>query len=235
MKLFATHIKDSIDYALSDKLGMLIVSSLVTLASLVNKDAFTHPFFKLFNICLLIVVGYGSYVSWYTLKGRDEHPHFKNNLKRLIWEGFKKSVIIFIYSGFLWLVARQAKHNFINGNLIIAVCWSILFVLIYLCLISGLLNRYLHNGKFLEAFHLVEIINLIKLFDNKSFIKVIIAVIISQTFAALVVVKFNETFGLFELIYSIATFFLSPFLYIATKRLIALNVYELLENQSRMP
>ena len=229
MKLFVGHIKDSIDYALSDKLGLIIISSLVSIACFINKDSLSDPILKVTNVLLLIVVGYGSYVSWYALKGRDEHPSFRNNMERLIWEGFKKSIIVFIYSGFLYVLLSLAKQNYMNGNLIFAVCFTILFVLLYLCLIGGLFNRYLHKGKFMEAFHLREIINLIKIFDTKSFIKVIIAVMISQAFAASVVIPFSNGLSLIEIIYSIATFFLAPFLYVATKRLIALNVYDLLE------
>ena len=229
MKLFVGHIKDSIDYALSDKLGLIIISSLVSIACFINKDSLSDPILKVTNVLLLIVVGYGSYVSGYALKGRDEHPSFRNNMERLIWEGFKKSIIVFIYSGFLYVLLSLAKQNYMNGNLIFAVCFTILFVLLYLCLIGGLLNRYLHKGKFMEAFHLREIINLIKIFDTKSFIKVIIAVMISQAFAASVVIPFSNGLSLIEIIYSIATFFLAPFLYVATKRLIALNVYDLLE------
>ena len=231
MRLFVDHIKESIDYALSDKLGLLIISSLVSIACFINKNSLSDPILKVINVFLLIVVGYGSYVSWYALKGRDEHPRFKNNLRRLVWEGFKKSVIVFIYSGFLWLAIRLAKQSYSDGNLIFAVCFIILFVLIYLCLIAGLLNRYLHKGKFIEAFHLHEIIELIKIFDTRSFIKVVFAVMISQAFAASIVIPFSQGFGLFEVIYSIAAFFLAPFLYVATKRLVALNVYDLLEKQ----
>lgn len=76
---------------------------------------------------------------------------------------------------------------------------------------------------------MVEIINLMMQFDIKSFIKVVIAVITTQTFAALIIIDFSEGFTTTELIYSIATFFLAPFLYIAAKRLVALNMYDLLE------
>ena len=232
MKLFLGHVKESINYALSDKTGLLIVSSLVSIACFINKNSLSDPILKVVNIFLLIVVGYGSYVSWYALKGRNEHPRFKNNMKRLVWEGFKKSVIVFIYSGFLWLLARLVKQNYVDGNLIFVVCFIILFILIYLFFIVGLLNRYLHKGKFIEAFHLFEIIELIKLFDTKSFIKVIVSVMISQAFSASVVIPFTKGFSLIDIIYSIATFFLAPFLYVATKRLIALNVYDLLEKHS---
>ena len=98
------------------------------------------------------------------------------------------------------MLLSLAKQNYMNGNLIFAVCFTILFVLLYLCLIGGLLNRYLHKGKFMEAFHLREIINLIKIFDTKSFIKVIIAVMISQAFAASVVIPFSNGLSLIEII-----------------------------------
>ena len=231
MRLFVDHIKESIDYALSDKVGLVIISSLVSIACLINKHSLSDPILKVINILLLIVVGYGSYVSWYALKGRDEHPHFKNNMKRLVWEGFKKSVIVCVYSGFMYVLIRLAKQSYADGNLIFTACFIILFVLAYLCLIAGLLNRYLHKGKFIEAFNIPKIINLMKLFDPKSFIKVIVAIMISQTFAVSIVIEFNQGIAIFEIIYSIATFFLTPFLYVATKRFIALNVYDLLENK----
>ena len=229
MRLFIAHVKESIEYALGDKVGLLIISSLVSIACFINQDSLSDPILKVINVFLLIVVGYGSYVSWYALKGRDEHPRFRNNMKRLVWEGFKKSVIVFIYSGCLWVALRLAKLSHEDGNLILAACFVILFILIYLCLIAGLLNRYLHRGKFIEAFHLREIISLMKIFDTKSFIKVIFAVMISQAFSASIVIPFSHGLSLAGIIYSIATFFLAPFLYVATKRLVALNVYDLLE------
>lgn len=228
MKLFFANIRDAVKYALSDKKGIIIISALLTITSIINKDGFLNSFWKLFTVTLLIVMGYGSYVSWYTLKGSDKHPKI-NNLKKLIWEGFKKSVITFIYSIGLTFFFHQAKLN-LNGNIIIALISIILFVLIYLCLIAGLLNRYLHKGQFLKAFNLFEIINLVSLFDIKSFIRVVIAVIISQAFAVSVVIGFSDGFSLTELLFSLSTFFLSPFLYIATKRLVGLNVRELLKN-----
>lgn len=123
----------------------------------------------------------------------------------------------------------MAKVN-MNSNIILSLIGIILFVLTYLCFIIGLLNRYLHKGKFIEAFNLREIINLAQLFDIKSFIRVISAVIISQVFAITVVVGFSDGFDLIELVKSISTFFLAPFFYIAAKRFVGLNVRELLNN-----
>ncbi len=230
MKLFFKNIIDAVNYALSDRKGIIIISALMAITSLINKNGFLNSFWKIFTVTLLIVMGYGSYVSWYTIKGSDKHPKI-NNLKKLIWEGFKKSVITFIYSIGLTFFIHQAKVN-LNSNIIIAVISIILFVLIYICLIAGLLNRYLHKGQFLKAFNLFEIIDLLQLFDIKSFIRVVGAVIISQAFAVSVVILFDPGFSLTELLFSLSTFFLAPFLYIATKRFVGLNVRELLKNTS---
>ena len=115
MKLFFANIRDAVKYALSDKKGIIIISALLTITSIINKDGFLNSFWKLFTVTLLIVMGYGSYVSWYTLKGSDKHPKI-NNLKKLIWKGFKKSVITFIYSIGLTFFFHQAKQNLRQHN-----------------------------------------------------------------------------------------------------------------------
>ena len=230
MKLFFNYVLDSIRYAISDKKSIFINGILHTFTSVIFKFSFITPFLKLFVVTYLILIGYGSYVSWYTLKGSDNHPKFRNILK-LTKEGFKKSVVTFIYTGFLIVFFLQAKNYYINGNILVALLFIFLFCCIYLFLIGGLLNRYLHKGKFLEAFNLLEICRLIYLFDIKSFIKVIIAVVISQIFAIIIVMGYNQGFSLFAFIYSIVAFFLAPFFYIGNKRLVGLNVCQLLANK----
>ena len=228
MRLFVGNLGNAVKYALSDRKGIIIISALMAITSIATANQHLNSFWRMLAVTLLIVMGYGSYVSWYTLKGSDKHPKI-NNLKKLIWEGFKKSAITFIYSIGLTFFFHQMKVN-LNSNIIIALISAILFVLIYLCLIAGLLNRYLHRGKFIEAFNLVEIINLLRLFDIKSFIRVIVAVIISQVFAISVVIEFGPGFSMTEMLMSLSTFFLAPFFYIAAKRLVGLNVRELLKN-----
>ena len=228
MRLFVGNIGNAVKYALSDRKGIIIISALMAITSIATANQHLNAFWRMLAVTLLIVMGYGSYVSWYTLKGSDEHPKI-NNLKKLIWEGFKKSAITFIYSIPLTFFVHMAKVN-MNNNIILSLIGIILFVLTYLCFIIGLLNRYLHKGKFIEAFSLREIINLAQLFDIKSFIRVISAVIISQVFAITVVVGFSNGFDLIELVKSISTFFLAPFFYIAAKRFVGLNVRELLNN-----
>ena len=235
MKLFLANVVDAVKYALSDIKGLLVVCSLMAVTSFVTKNAHLNSFYRVLAVTLLIVTGYGSYVSWYTLKGSDKHPKI-NNLKKLTWEGFKKSLITCIYSVGLTFLYHVAKINF-NDNIILAVISAILFAALYICMIAGLLNRYLHRGQFLKAFNLREILELLSLFDIRSFIRVITAVIISQLFAVAVIIPFADGLSMTALLFSISTFFLAPFLYIAAKRFVGLNVGELLEksNKTQVP
>lgn len=123
----------------------LVICVLFTITSLITKDGYINPFWRIFAVTLLVVMGYGSYVSWYTLEGSDEHPNFRN-IKKLTWVCFKKSIITCIYSTGLTFCYHQSKTNFTSENLLSDVIFAILFILIYLFLIGGLLNRYLNHG-----------------------------------------------------------------------------------------
>ena len=115
MRLFLANIVDAVKYALSDPKGIIVISALIGITSFITKNASLNSFSRIFMVTLLVVMGYGSYVSWYTLKGSDKHPRI-NNLKKLTWEGFKKSVITFIYSIGLTFFYHQAKVN-LDGNI----------------------------------------------------------------------------------------------------------------------
>lgn len=225
MRQFYEDIKNAIRYALSDRYAIIVIGGIFLLASLINKYA--DNFLRLSNLILLYVVGYASFISWYTINGRDKHPNLKN-VKRMAWEGFKKSTITMVYSFFLAIAAINANSFYSSGRYLPAIALTVLFLMIYLTLIGGLFNRYLNGGVFLKAFDVPEIVRLLKSFDDKTFIRVIVAVIISQTFIVSVFVNFDQGFSLVELLFTISTFFLSPFLYIVTKRLTGLQVRNLL-------
>lgn len=81
MNVFYGHVRDAIDYALSDKRAILFVGTLVLVSSLINKIDFLHPIWKIVNISMFFVVGYGSYISWFTLNGSNKHPDIHNYKK----------------------------------------------------------------------------------------------------------------------------------------------------------
>ena len=228
MNQFYNHIRDAISYGLADRKAILLIGALVVVVSMLRKDDCLRPIYQVFNVTIFFYVGYGSFISWYSLKGSDKHPDIRN-YKRIFWEGFKKSTIVAVYSIGLTFFGYHGKLSFADGNILFGIGCVIVFSVIYLIMIGGLFNRYVNRGKILEAFNIPEILRMMSIFDLKSFIKVLIAVIISQVFSVLIIMGFSEGFTLFEIIYSIFAFFLAPFLYFATKRFIGLNVRDLLE------
>ena len=229
MKLFYSQVKDSVRYALSDRNSIIFIGILAVIISIVSKIPDPHMPLRVLRVLIFFIVGYGSFISYYTLKGEDKHPSLRH-YKRIFWEGFKKSLIIAIYSIGLMFFKYHAENYFAVGNIILAAACVILFVLNYILMIGGLFNRYLNWGTVIKAFDIPEIIRLMRVFDLASFIKVLIAVIIAKVFVILIVISFGEGMFPIEMIFSLSTFFLAPFLFLATKRLVGLNVYVLLEN-----
>ena len=230
MILFYENIKDSISYALSDWNAVVIIGIIFFVSSIINKHHLTNlSYLRVFNVLMLMSTGYGSYITWYTLKGYDKLPII-GNVKKLLWEGFRKGIVIFVYSTVLTFLIHCAKIYFIKANMLFALFFAILFSVVYMFLIGGLLNRYLNGGKILKAFNLVEIAKLVLIFDKLTFCRVAFAVIIAQVFTISCFVDFDRGFTLIELLYSILTFFLAPFLFFATKRFVGLNIRELLKN-----
>ena len=229
MSRFYTFVKEAVSYALADKYAFLAIGTIAFVLSIADKLVNFSPAVKVLKVLIFFIVGYGSYISWYTLKGSDRHPDLRN-YKRLFWEGFKKCTITMIYSIVLTYIIHLAKQNIADGNMLFGAIFAILFAAVYLILIGGLLNRYLHRGKILKAFDIPQIVKLISIFDVRSFIMVLVAVIIAQASAVLVLAGFSDEFSLLELIYSVFAFFLMPFVFLSTKRLVGLTVYVLLDN-----
>ena len=120
-----------------------------------------------------------------------------------------------------------AKIFFENQNYLMSALCFVIFIIIYLILIGGLINRYLNNGRVLKAFNIVEIMVLLKRFDLKLFLQLLIAAVIAQLFAILSIIDLHQGLTLAELLASVPVFVRAPFLYFATKRLVGLQVRKL--------
>lgn len=228
MNLFYSQLKDGVRYAISDRNAIIVVGLLALIASIVRKDDNLPDICNLFNLTIFFIIGYGSFISWYTLKGENRHPDLRN-YKRIFWEGIKKSAIIAVYSIGLTFFKHHAGNCFAQANYLPALALAALFAANYILMIGGLFNRYLNHGKFLKAFDIPEILRLLKMFDLVSFIRVLIAVVIAQGVIILIIIGFGKGFTVGEIIFSIAAVFLVPFLYFSTKRMVGLSVYNLLE------
>ena len=94
MKEFIHDIVSAIEYAFKDPLAIFVIGIIMMVVSIINKhSATTVSFLIVFNVFMMVVVGYGSYISYYTINGIDGSPSIMN-FKNLMWEGIKKSFII---------------------------------------------------------------------------------------------------------------------------------------------
>lgn len=70
MKVLFNQIEDSIKYALSDRSAILIIGSLMAITSVISKNDSIDAVLRAVTITMIIVMGYGSFVSWYTINGQ---------------------------------------------------------------------------------------------------------------------------------------------------------------------
>lgn len=227
MGSYINDIMDSLKYAVSDWKVIVILGIILVANSIVSKyDFISSSLWRSMNFFMIFVVGYGSYVSWNTLKGSDKLPDFKNP-KKLFWEGLKKSLIIFIYSIPLTYIIHIISTS---DNRLILIIATVAFMILYLIMIAALLNRYFHHGEFLKAFSFFEIADIVSIFNFESFLKVFIPVLISHVFVVSIVLQFDKGFTAIEIAYSLFVFLLAPVLFLAAKRLVGIQIRKLLQN-----
>lgn len=229
MKTFLKNVRDAVEYSLSDWRVFLIIGAILFIVSVNRKYTRTNygPM-DIINLLMIIPVGYGSYISWYTLNYRDYLPDI-SNVRAMAWEGLKKSFILAIYTAVLTYLMHHATLFYASGSFPLAVVCFAVFAVVYMMLIGGLINRYLHHGAVLEAFNIPKIIPLLRGFDRNAFLRVVISAVIAQAYTVSALLDFSKGFTLFELFFSVLVFFLAPFLYISAKRLIGLHLRELLQ------
>lgn len=231
MKSFYKNTKNSLKYGLKDKKVILILGLMYFLSSFVNKFDVHPNILKLVNLFLLFIIGYGSYITWTTVNNIDELPDIKK-YREIIWEGFKKSLILLIYT----LIITYLIHCFLYYHIINPVLSAIsliLALLTYLILIVGLINRTINYGNILKSFDLKEIVELMIKFDKKILIKVIIAALMGQIISIISYIDIHPGFTLTEAFITVLSLILTPILYITTKRLIGIHIGQLLEKNSK--
>ena len=120
---------------------------------------------------------------------------------------------------------KHCESSFVANNYPLAIICFILFIFVYILLIGSLLNMCENRGRFVKAFKYNEIYDLLKDIGVIDTFTILISLVIAQAFAIGCFVDIHpDTLTLFEVIYSILTFFLAPIALISTKRLISLNL-----------
>lgn len=233
-KVFESII-EALKYPFRDWKNIIVIGFLLLIASLGRKLPFPEDpqqtvVFIGALLILFLQTGYGSKIVYSGLKGENIPPKLRP-IPKLIWEGFKKIIIIIIYVHIMVIFISVGKTQLSANNIPIAI---ILFVLgggTYLLMVGGLLNRYFHHGKFIKAFYLKEIIAIIKKIGFWDMISIVICAMISQTLTISTFINLvKDMFTSIELVLCIIAFFLAPIALMSTKRLISLNLRRILSS-----
>ena len=221
-------LKDAIRYPFLDLRIILIIGTVLFTISILNKLSLSNwesiIILLISHILLFLEMGYGTRIVYNGILGEDELPKF-NKIFKLIWEGLKKYCIYLIYAIIMSFLFKYAKDYFLADKIPLAIICFLLFIFAYVLLIGSLLNRYENKGSFIKAFYYNEIYDLLKDIGAKDVLTILICFMIAQSFAISCFVDIHpDTLSLFEIAYSILTFFLAPITLISTKRLISLNL-----------
>lgn len=222
-------LKDIIRYTFSNYKTVLLIATLMLVISALgyiseNRSDIISPIAAiLLDILIFIEVGYGAEIIKTSYLGHDTPPKL-TNIWELIKEGFRRTLIYLAY-GVISLTLYKIETYFPFYSIESAICdFLIIIVNVLLCL--GIINRFIHNGKFIKAFNLKEMLLLFKQFKIKQLISVIISILISQTFVISCIVDIHPGITVIDIILAILTFFLAPLTLISTKRLIGLTFRE---------
>lgn len=222
-------LKDIIRYTFSNYKTVLLIATLMLVISALgyiseNRSDIISPIAAiLLDILIFIEVGYGAEIIRTSYLGHDTPPKL-TNIWELIKEGFRRTLIYLAY-GVISLTLYKIETYFPFYSIESAICdFLIIIVNVLLCL--GIINRFIHNGKFIKAFNLKEMLLLFKQFKIKQLISVIISILISQTFVISCIVDIHPGITVIDIILAILTFFLAPLTLISTKRLIGLTFRE---------
>ena len=220
---------DALKYPFLDLKIILIIGTILFAISILNKLSFSNSIetsivFIFSSALLLLEMGYGFKIIYKGLIGENRLPKF-NKISKLIWNGFKNYCVYVIYTIIMAFLLKHAKNLFFTNNYPLSIICFILFLFVYAILIGSLLNMCENRGRFIKAFCYNEIYDLLRSIGTIDIITIIISLIIAQVFAISCFVDINpNTLSLFEIAYSVLTFFLAPITLISTKRFISLNL-----------
>ena len=229
--LFTDEVVDAFRFIFSDYRVYLQIGTVLFLISIIRKLAYAvidnpYIFWSLVifsELLLYLQVGYGSYISLYTLKGRDYLPKIRN-IKKIFFEGIKKSYVIYIYV-LIIISFSMISGSYFNGASDILV--FVVHVLIYCVMILGLINRYLHHGNFIRAFNAGDMRTIFENIKLKNFALVVVCVFFSQFAVANSAITYSGGLSLFNVVSLVASFFIAPAVVIFSKRLTALHIRKL--------
>ena len=219
-------LRDIIKYTFGDYKNVLMIATLMLAISFfvnvseIRSDIISPISVIIVYILIFIEVGYGAEIIKTSYDGQNTTPKLIPT-KELLKEGVKRTVI-YVFYGLICILLYRLEQYFPFYSIESSVC-DILIIVVTILMCLGIINRFLHNGKFSKAFNLKEMLMLYKKFKIKELVYVIISMLIGQAFVVSCLVDINPGFRIIDAILMVLTFFLAPLSLISTKRLIGLT------------
>jgi hypothetical protein len=237
--IFYEEVIDAFKFIFSDYRVFFQIGAVLLVISLIRRLLFYDYYADIYMSVILLIfselmlyieVGYCSYISLYTLKGRDYLPHLIIN-KKLFFEGLKKSFAVYIYT-IIILFLESFKTLHFNNNNLGAICIYVAIILVYSMMVLGLMNRFLNHGSFFQTFNIKGMYSIFKNIRIKNFILVLICVFFAQFSVAQCIFPFKSDSFFLNILLVVFPFFISPAVLIFTKRFVALHIRQLFEDSA---
>lgn len=227
-KTFYENVIDSLRFAISDKVSIILIGVTLTLISTMRYYNFEFTGLGIiFNIILIMLMlfesGYSSKIIDETIQGSTEPPIIEN-IPEILKLGVKEFLVVFIYTMIISLIntAVYMLHEAfpsVRGLLLMNIVLSTAALIL---MQSSLIYRAHKSGSVREGFDLKGIFRLYTKLGFKSCIYLFIASLIAQT--VFISCIFNiSTLEIVQIIKFILKFTLAPISLIFSLRLFALQ------------
>lgn len=227
-------IKDSIRYALSDWVAILIFGViLLVLSSFENYVLFNYRylFSKRIIVAIIIVIVLSLLESGYSFKILEESIHGSKKpplfarFKEMYVHGFKDVLVSIFYLGIIFLLilfAYSLDMAFPNGFFLITFFAIIISGVILLFMLGAFLNLAYTGGEFKSAFDFKKIKSIL---GKIGYFRLIVVYILGLIAEYLIVASILHI-GIFaenSILSFLVNLLLTPFIVIFTERLFALS------------
>ena len=226
-RTFYENIKDAFYFAVSDKVSIVIIGIILTIAGTLEEYHTNDPLLSIISIIVLLCfllfeAGYSSKIIVETLEGSTKTPAIEN-IPEMLTHGLKEFIVTLGYSIVSYILGMVVEGIYvIYHDSIILLPSLLIFALILFVMNSSLIYMGHKSGKIKDGFNSKGIFGLYGKLGFLGTLFLFITCIISQ------LILFSSVFNVFSwdiwiIIKFIMNFLLAPISLIFSLRLFALQ------------
>ena len=221
---FTNQIYDALKYTLRDWKTIILLGLILCILSAMDKinevGTIIGIAISILTIALLFLEeGYRYEIIKETINGNNNPPRF-GNLKELIIEGFLENITITVYFTVTYIFIASANSIEVISH-IQYLHWSILLIIAiatYFLFFGAVINKALHDDRFISAFNIIEIARFYLKIGLKKTILLIIIGTVSINFIIGSVLELG-IYDFAQYLDFIINFFINPILILFLTRL----------------